>query len=345
MVRTADLVVLPDFPSLRGNAWFRQLWFRHIGPSICAMSSRDNGAPTIDRRSFAWSQFNADPARGERGTSACAGLAITVIESFLKNANGFSERFAAQWPSEEFWRPIVVEAVSAWDYRCLAKPEDVEGQAPAFLAREAFETELGQGAVRVENLVAIDKSEFERILATVARPPCGVAVTAVKADDATSIRRTGDTFFIVSRGGDTWLVNPHPGLDNSGMVVARLSAGVLASGPVLAKFIYDDLLPATRCVASQLEITVIAKLPRLLPNCPTASPVGGGPRDGSDGAPWAALDEHSDLEVVDGSPPAKRPRCQARGLQEEPWPMASPASRDIARSPGPSGPRGESGFS
>ncbi len=312
MVRTADLVALPDFPSLSGNALFRQLWFHHIGPSICAMSSRDNGAPTIDRRSFAWSQFNADPARGERGTSACAGLAITVIERFLKNANGFSELFAAQWPSEEFWRPIVVEAVSAWDYRCLARPEDVEGQAPALLAREVFETEIGRGAVRVENLVAVDKSEFERILATVARPPCGVAVTAVKADDTTSMRRTGDTFFIVSSGGGTWLVNPHPGLDDSGMVVARLSAGVLESGPVLAKFIYDDLLPATRCVASQLEITVIAKLRRSVPNCPIDPD-------------WHA-------------------RCQARGLQEEPWLMASPASRDIARSPGLSGPRGESGF-
>ena len=60
----------------------------------------------------------------------------------------------------------------------------------------------------------------------------------------------------------------------------------------------------------------------------------------------AAREESSPMPLEESppTPPAKRARCQARGLQEEPWPMASPASRDIGRSPGLCGPRGESGF-
>ena len=65
MIRHERLAAFPDFPGLRGNKFFRDFWFTHVGASLSCRVNSDDVSMTaaMGTKTFAWSQFDADPRR------------------------------------------------------------------------------------------------------------------------------------------------------------------------------------------------------------------------------------------------------------------------------------------
>ena len=263
MLRLESLALLPDFPSLRGNRFFADFWFRHIGASLSARACRDETSmnDAMETATFAWSQLDADPSRGEGvGSSACAGIAIRVIKQCVDGAEAFWK--GVHWASDDQWRLLIAAEVRAWDRHCLENPEDTMGNTPGLLAEKAFGAEISSNAVEVTHCVVLSKTCFLEHMAMNCRGTCGITITALKKEDVAEHRHTpatGNTITIVSDGVVTIGVDPHARNGAGGMTLVRLPFAAQDAAAVLATWLYDTVLPDSGCSVAQLDLVFITR--------------------------------------------------------------------------------------
>ena len=263
MLRPESLASLPDFPGLRGNTFFADLWFRHIGVSVSARACRDDASmkDAMETATFARSQLDADPSRGEGvGSSASAGIAIRIIKQCLDGAEAFWK--GVHWASQELWRLLIAAEVRAWDRHCLSNPEETMGNKPEVLAEKTFGAEISSDAVEVTHCVVSGKTCFLEHMAMNSRATCGIAITALKEDDVAEQRdtpATRNTITIVSDGAVTIGVDPHPRRGGSGMTLARVPFAAQDAAAALATWLYDTVLPDSGCSAAQLDVVFITR--------------------------------------------------------------------------------------
>ena len=266
MISPARFTAYPTFPGLQGNACFRDIWRRFAAISVDPVVAVAKGACVMESVIFSWSQLDADAKRGEMrmGSSACAGIAVRIMEEALSMSPLF-QSMVEDWRSEEVWRPIVADEVRAHDERCRADADDTEGSAADALIAKVFHAEVARGKITIDKSVAVDRASFELTVAR-AQSPCAFAITAPKSDSvfraAERQKATGNTIVIASTGCTSTVgVDPHKRTGSGGMTVAHMPGVWATAAPAFTKWVYETVFPESGSKCFRITLSALWKPP------------------------------------------------------------------------------------
>ena len=252
----SKLLHRPDFPGLRNNHFFADLWRRKALMLLSTVLGPDDRM-----KHFTWSQNSVVAGRHvDRGCSACGAFVLQVGIEMLLKPQVMVELQSAD--SEVKWRRRLGEAVSNFDARGDVSGVDLEKEAAQQLA--------GIDVLMVAGFsVWHEQAEVEKWVAQFANRPALLVFTAPKSQSSHAHIAVGNTFGAIFNGaGQAILFDSHshhsgPDADDAdlGMMVTTFAQ----STPVtLVAFIYETLLPSSRCVLNQLECLAVVK--KLGPN-------------------------------------------------------------------------------
>ena len=161
------LLDVPDFPSLRHNSFFADLWRRSAAASLSAVIGPDSMM-----RHFQYSQHSADPDRhSNRGSEACVTFVVQIGVEGLLNPSALSDLRGPQCEAE--WRRRLVQAV---------RKKDAEGSSNGVnLVKEMEKHIRGYSTLMMtEPLVLLDQKEVQEWVHRFQSQPALLAFLAPK---------------------------------------------------------------------------------------------------------------------------------------------------------------------